>query len=432
MRGRAAVVAVVLSGLVLVAAPAAQGAGLLDFLSMPPSAAPPPPPPPTTASHPLPIATRTTVPLGSALWYACADPAFGGPAALACQVPAVAPATPASLASAYSGAFTANFDRLTPENEFKMQWTEPSQNKFDFSTADKVATFAQSRGKHVRGHTLIYAAASPGWVNKPLLPWSRADLLNAMNNHIYTEIAHFRYGYPGVVDEWDVVNEPFVDSGARDPNIFQTVIGSDWIEAAFRTANAADPNALLFLNEFNADVQGARQQAVLALARDFVARGVPIDGVGLEMHVGAGGSYPTAAALENVMSQYAALKLRVAVTELDVLRPTAEDGGAAQRTAYNAVAEACRVMTNCTGVTVWGVADQYSWRGADMRADLIDKTFAAKPAYADVRCRLNDPKPLLGPWTPKPCGPAPEVAPAATAQTTGPTAGSSVASDPSP
>jgi len=166
--------------------------------------------------------------------------------------------------------------------------------------------------------------------------------------------------------------------------------------------------------------------------KDFVARGVPIDGVGLEMHVGAGGAYPTAEALESVMSQYAALRLRVSVTELDVLRPTVEDGGAAQRTAYNAVAEACRVMTNCTGVTVWGVADPYSWRGIGQRADLLDSAFATKAAYDDVRCRLGDPKPAAGAWTPKPCGPAPALGAMATPQTTGPTDGSSIASDPSP
>jgi endo-1,4-beta-xylanase len=342
----------------------------------------------------------------------------------------VAPQTNAGLAASYTSTFTANFDTFTPENEFKMLWTEPNQGQFDFSLADKVAAFAQAHGMHIHGHALIYAAADPSWVSSPSIPWLRLTLLAAMRNHITTEVHHFAAAFPGVVNEWDVVNEPFLDSGARDPNVYQTTIGDDWIEQAFRAANAADPNALLYLNEFNADTPNPRQQAVLALVRDFVARGVPIDGVGMEMHVGANGSYPTLAQIETVMGEYAALGLRVRVSELDALHPSPDDGGAVQRAAYDTVAEACREMTNCVGVTVWGVADQYSWRGVAQHADLFDTSFTAKPAYADVRCRLDDPKPASGPWTPKACpsGPATALA-TAVAKPTGSTDGSSVASN---
>jgi endo-1,4-beta-xylanase len=266
-------------------------------------------------------------------------------------------------------------------------------------------------------------------VNKPffLFPWTRSTLLAAMRNHITTMVTHFRSAFPGVVDAWDVVNEPFLDSGARDPNVYQRVIGNDWIEQAFRAANAADPNALLYLNEFNADVAGPRQQAVLALVRDFVARGVPIDGVGLEMHLGADGTYPTLEAIKAVMARYAQLGLRVQVTELDVLRPVTFDNGVAQRAAYNTAAQACREMPNCTDVTVWGVSDAYSWRSPDQRATLFG-TYAAKRSYADVRCRLDNPRPATGAWTPLPCGPTPPAT--ATPQVTGPTDGSSIGSDP--
>lgn len=256
-------------------------------------------------------------------------------------------------------------------------------------------------------------AANPRWVDRRrlLLPWTRRRLLTVVRRHIGREVRHFRRNFPGVVDEWDVVNEPFLDSGARDGNIYQRTIGDDWIEQAFRAANAADPDALLFLNEFNADTPGPRQAAVLALARDFVERGVPIDGVGLEMHIGADGTYPTLPDLETVMGQYAALGLRVAVTELDVLRPTTGDPVLTQRAAYDTVAQACQESPNCTGLTVWGVADPYSWRGATQSSDLFSKTFTKKVAYDRVRCRLNAPKPQGGPWTPPDCGPL-ELVPA--------------------
>jgi endo-1,4-beta-xylanase len=112
------------------------------------------------ASHPSAVSSRAKVPLGAAVWYACADPAYGGPAALACPVKPVAPQTAASLAASYTSTFTTSFDRLTPENEFKMLWTQPSQGRFDFRVPDKVAAFAQARGMHVRGHALVYAAAT--------------------------------------------------------------------------------------------------------------------------------------------------------------------------------------------------------------------------------------------------------------------------------
>lgn len=381
--------------------------------------------------HPSPIPSRTTVPLGSAVFYACADPAYGGPAALACPVAPVAPETADGLAASYASTFTTNFDRYTPENEFKMLWTQPQEGKFDFLVADKAVAFANARGMKVHGHTLIYAAANPGWVNNHRPPWRRKTLLSAMRDHITTQVKRFASAYPGVVDQWDVVNEPFLDTGARDQNVYQRVIGDDWIEQAFRAANAADPNALLYLNEFNADTPGPRQQAVLALAKDFVARGVPIDGVGLEMHIGVDGSYPTLEALKSVMGQYAALGLRVMITELDVLKPVPDDQGEVQRAAYNTVAQACREMTNCMGANVWGVADQYSWRGVDQHATLIDTTFTVKPAYTDVRCRLNDPKPSIGTWTPQPCpSDTSTVTASAVSEPTGPTDGSSVESDP--
>lgn len=375
-------------------------------------------------SHPSPIPSRTSVPLGSAVWFGCSVATYTGPAPLACPVQ--------PYDARYTPTFTQNFDRATPENEFKMVWTQPKKGQFDFRAADGIAALAATQRKTVRGHALVYPAANPGWIDRPffLSPWTRTSLLNTMRTHIYTMVGHFKSQFPGVVTEWDVVNEPFVQSGARDNNVYQRVIGNDWIEQAFRAANAADPDALLYLNEFDADTPNARQSAVYALVSDFVRRGVPIDGVGLEMHVGADGRYPTLAELKNVMAQYAALGLRVSITELDVLRPVEGDPVLVQRAAYNTVAQACQESTNCVGVTIWGVADQYSWRSAPQMATLITSNFTRKRAYDLVRCRLSDPKPLSGPWVPKDCGPVEVVPPTVTTQPTGPTDGSSPASDP--
>jgi len=210
------------------------------------------------------------------------------------------------------------------------------------------------------------------------------------------------------------------------------VIGDDWVEQAFRAANAADPEALLFLNvnEFNADVAGPRQRAVLALVTDFIRRGVPIDGVGLEIHVGSDGSYPSVERLKEVMADYAALGLRVEPTETDVLHPRelGLDTVLVQRAAYDTVARACQESPNCTGMSIWGVADAYSWRSAVQTATLFSANFTKKRAYDLVRCRLADLKPATGAWVPRDdCGPI-VLAPPATTTPPGPTDGSSTGS----
>ena len=394
---------------------AAAAASMIIAATAPPSGV-------AAVTHPAPIPSRTTVPLGTAVWFACTTSSYSGVAPLACPVQ--------PFDARYGATFAQYFDRATPENELKMLWTQPRKGKFDFYAADGTVTLAASQGKKVRGHALVYPAANPAWVDRPFpLPWTRSSLLNVMRTHIQTVVARYKTRNPGVISEWDVVNEPFVQSGARDQNVYQRVIGDDWIEQAFRAANAADPDALLFLNEFNADTPNPRQAAVHALVRDFVQRGVPIDGVGLEMHIGADGIYPTLEEYKSVMAQYAALGLRVEMTELDVLRPIEGDPILVQRAAYDTAARACQESPNCTGVTVWGVADHYSWRTAWQMATLFTSSFNKKRAYDLVRCRLSDPKPATGDWTPRDCGPIEVVPATARAQTTGPADRSSVESN---
>jgi endo-1,4-beta-xylanase len=365
---------------------------------------------------PKPIPARRTIELGAAVWYACTDDAYTGPWGLACPYRPPGP----SLTTTYRRTWSTHFDRLTPENELKAVWTERTEGHFDFRVADKVVGLARARSAHVRGHALVYAQADPGWVRHPLVPRSRAALLAVMQRHIRTEMGHFQSVAPGTIDEWDVVNEPFAGNGRRDQNVYQRTIGDDWIEQAFRTAHDQDPAAVLMLNEFNADTPGPRHDAVLALARDFVQRGVPIDGIGLQMHVGAFGAYPTLDQIKRVMADFAALKLRVEVTELDVLRPVFESvPGARQRATYNDVAQACRESPNCTGVTIWGVADAYGWITLAQHGTLFDESqqdvnglFAAKrvpgaatSTYDDVRCRLNHPWPTAADPGADPCDP---------------------------
>jgi endo-1,4-beta-xylanase len=264
------------------------------------------------------------------------------------------------------------FTMATPENEMKWDATEPAQNTFSWTAADRVVGFAQSHGMRIRGHALAWHSQQPAWVQG----LSGAALRNAMLNHVSTVAAHYR----GQIYSWDVVNEAFADgtSGARrDSNLQRT--GNDWIEAAFRAARAADPGAKLCYNDYNTDSwTAAKTQAVAAMIRDFKARGVPIDCVGLQSHFTGGSSYP--ADYRTTLANFAALGVDVQITELDITN--------ANPTAYGNVVTDCYAVARCNGITVWGVRDSDSWRSGESPL-LFDGAGAKKAAYTSVLTALN-------------------------------------------
>ena len=266
------------------------------------------------------------------------------------------------------------FDMVTAENEMKIDATEPSQNSFSFTNADRIVTWAA--GKRIRGHTLVWHSQLPGWMSS--LSGS-ANTLAAMNNHINGVMAH----YKGKIYAWDVVNEAFNDgSGTRRTSVWQNQIGDSYIEQAFRTARTADPAAKLCINDYNIDDWShAKTQAVYTLVKDFKSRGVPIDCVGLQSHFNS--SSPVPANYQTTISSFAALGVDVQITELDI-----EGSGTAQATSYSNVVKACLAVARCTGITVWGVRDTDSWRASGTPL-LFDGSGNKKAAYDSVLTALN-------------------------------------------
>ncbi|MGW4110565.1 endo-1,4-beta-xylanase [Actinosynnema sp. NPDC004786] len=275
----------------------------------------------------------------------------------------------------YVGIVDREFDGLTPENELKLDATEPLQGRFSFAAGDRVVDHAEARGQRVRGQTLLWHAAQPSW----LVNLRGAALRQAMLDHVTQVVAHYR----GRVAAWDVVGEAFADgtSGARRDSNFQRT-GDDWIEAAFRAARAADPDAKLCYNDYNVENWShAKTQAVHRMVRDFRSRGVPIDCVGLQSHFTA--YHPVPADFAATLRAFADLGVDVELTELDV-----EGSGAAQADAYRRAVRACLEVSRCTGITVWGVRDSDSWRSSGTPL-LFDSTGARKPAYTAVLDTLN-------------------------------------------
>jgi endo-1,4-beta-xylanase len=271
--------------------------------------------------------------------------------------------------SAYTTIANREFTMVTAENEMKMDATEPQQNVFNFTSGDNIYNWAVQRGKKVRGHTLAWHSQQPGWMQS----LSGTALRNALINHIQKVAAH----YQGKLAYWDVVNEAFNEDGSRRQSNLQAT-GNDWIEVAFKTARAADSAVKLCYNDYNIENWNyGKTQGVYNMVKDFKARGVPIDCVGFQSHFGAGN---VPASFQTTLSNFAALGVDVALTELDIAGASSAD--------YTNTVKACLAVPRCVGITVWGVRDSDSWR-TGTNPLLFDGSGNSKPAYTAVLNVLN-------------------------------------------
>ncbi|MFD6422951.1 endo-1,4-beta-xylanase [Streptomyces sp. NPDC060198] len=287
--------------------------------------------------------------------------------------------------AAYTATLGSEFGQITPGNSMKWDTTEPVQGQFNFTKGDVITAFAAQHDQTVRGHTLVWHSQLPNWVGA--LPSAQVEA--AMTRHITEEATHYR----GAVTAWDVVNEPFNEDGTFRTSPFYTAMGTDYIATALRAAHAADPDAKLYLNDYNIEGLGAKSDAMYALVSELLDEGVPLDGVGMQAHLAVQYGFPYQ--MQANMKRFADLGLDVAVTELDVRMqlPSDTTKSATQSAYYRQVVEACLAVERCVGITVWDYTDKYSWvpstfpgQGA---ANLYDENLLPKPAHAAVRTALG-------------------------------------------
>src|SRR5690242_4511211 len=278
---------------------------------------------------------------------------------------------------------------ITPENEMKWDTTEPSRGNFNFGPADQIVSHAQAHGQRMRGHTLVWHSQLPSWVSSIT---DANTLRSVMDNHITTVMNH----YKGKIYAWDVVNEAFADGSTQHrSSVFRDVLGTGFIEEAFRTARSADPAAKLCYNDYSIENwSDAKTQGVYRMVRDFKSRGVPIDCVGFQSHFGSGGP---PASFQTTLSNFAALGVDVQITELDIAQAPAS--------AYSNTVKACMNVARCAGMTVWGIRDSDSWRSGDSPL-LFTGSGAKKPAYDAVLSALGGGTPVTTPPT-SPTSPPP-------------------------
>ncbi|KAJ8065978.1 hypothetical protein OCU04_005075 [Sclerotinia nivalis] len=283
---------------------------------------------------------------------------------------------------------TSQFGQITPGNTQKWQYTEPTQNTFSFTQGDVVVDFAEKNDQILRCHNLCWYNQLPSWVTSGT--WTNATLIAVLKNHIQNEVTY----YKGKCYAWDVVNEAFNDDGTYRSFVFYNTIGPEYIPIAFETAALYDPDVKLYYNDYNIESSGAKATAAINLVKSLQARGIKIDGIGLQGHFIVGET-PSESALATTLRSFTALNVEVAYTELDVrftsLPPTTA-GLAQQGVDYANTVNACLSVDGCVGVTVWDFTDKYSWIPSTFSgqgdACLWYADYTLHPAYNNVVAAL--------------------------------------------
>jgi endo-1,4-beta-xylanase len=330
-----------------------------------PSPVPNPEPPPSLPQPFRQLAARCGVKVGPAVAY---SPLVGEPV--------------------YGDTLGREFNILTPENDMKWSFIHPQRSQYTFDRVDAIVAFAASHDMVVHGHTLVWHNQNPSWLTSN--PFSRDEMTDILRDHISTVVGRFAGRY---LTAWDVVNEGVNDDGTLRRTVWLDRIGTDYMDLAFRFANQADPTARLIYNDYGNETTNAKSDGIYTLLSGMRSRGVPVHGVGLQMHLPMSGIDVQSVAQN--MQRFAALGLEIYVTEMDVRVPTPATSAslATQADVYRGVLNACLGQPACKAFQTWGFTDAYSWIPGSYpgfgAALIFDERYQPKPAYDSLEVAMS-------------------------------------------
>ncbi len=313
--------------------------------------------------------------------------------------------SPRSLKTDEASLIKREFNSLTPENAMKMGPIHPKENEYYWKDADSIVAFAQANQMKVRGHTLCWHNQTPQWMFTDAKgdTVSKAVLLQRLKDHITTVVSR----YKGKVYAWDVVNEAISDKPGEvyRASPWYKIAGDEFILRAFQYAHEADPDALLFYNDYN-EIDPVKRKKILQMVTRLKEAGVPIHGVGLQGHWAL--NEPSREQLENTLADFVSSGLAIQITELDISvykkehnarTKTAQDFNTdftpereqQQLDEYKMCFELFRkYKQHITGITFWNISDRSSWLDnfpVPRRKDyplLFDQQLKPKKVYQEV------------------------------------------------
>ncbi|RJE91348.1 hypothetical protein D3P07_04670 [Paenibacillus sp. 1011MAR3C5] len=299
------------------------------------------------------------------------------------------------------------FNMITPENDMKFQFIHPQRNQYAFAEMDALMEYAELNNMKVHGHTMAWSEAVPRWVTEG--NFSDSELKTILEEHIATVVGR----YPQIMS-WDIINEPLAgmnDDPSIRPSIWYDRLGEAYIEIALRAAHAANPAAKLYINEYWIEENNVKSNAVYEMVKGLKQRGIPIHGVGFQMHEDLTDEWDPVSAEEfkTTATKFAHLGIEVRVSELDmnIHKAVNEETLQEQGEYFGSIADMVKKF-NVGGVkfgalSMWGFTDRYSslqphHSYGDYGNGLIfDENYAAKPAYDALAESLKEPAPPVRP-----------------------------------
>lgn len=283
---------------------------------------------------------------------------------------------------------TREFNIITCENAMKFRATHPKKDEYTFADADTIVEFAQKNKMKIRGHTLAWDKSLPDWLIKGNL--SSNQVKKILEDHVRKVVGHFK----GKLLAWDVINEPIHHHKFGPENFWYEKIGPEYIELVFRWTHETDHNAKLFINEWGMEEIGEKSDVMFSLIKNLLKNGVPIHGIGFQMHRGIGDpklmdGLPDLKSTEDNFKRFADLGLEIHVTEMDIqtygYKGSQKEIFDAQGRAYGDIVKTILKIPAVKALVFWGVFDKYSWIPYCFKhpdcAHLYDEDFEPKPAY---------------------------------------------------